>query len=378
MAKTKYRDGDRIPPRGASPDSQGDVLIAPAGVRRQKVARKDSKTRLTKLDAVQVGETSNRLWMTPEERSYLEGVPAELDLKADKIITIFGNHSITGGGDLSANRTLQLVNDFGAPGNDLPYVTDETGVKGWQRANLPTLTAAGGARHVIGRARGAGAGNWQDLTSIQVQDLLDPYSEDINGLVPGPTAAQNDLAHILVAGAGWVDYGALLSALSPRGSVGLTNVARPYTKVLANNTWTEVDITQSSMSVGGGSQFLDIVNAGRVRVNTSAFPEQPSGGFQGTISFACSMRALANNDLWGISLGLNGVVSSDAGFLRQELGVGSGAGAGVYQNASFQVFASGLVNGDEVSLFGIGRRDNNVAVTIDFEAVVISIDLSPG
>ena len=41
-------------------------------------------------------------------------------------------HSITGGGDLSADRTLALVNDTASPGNNKVYGTDGSGARGWK------------------------------------------------------------------------------------------------------------------------------------------------------------------------------------------------------------------------------------------------------
>lgn len=41
-------------------------------------------------------------------------------------------NSLTGGGDLSADRTLSLVNDSASPGNNKVYGTDSSGVKGWK------------------------------------------------------------------------------------------------------------------------------------------------------------------------------------------------------------------------------------------------------
>ena len=46
-------------------------------------------------------------------------------------VTITGLNSISGGGNLSANRTLQLVNDVAAPGTSRYYGTNATGTKGW-------------------------------------------------------------------------------------------------------------------------------------------------------------------------------------------------------------------------------------------------------
>ena len=41
-------------------------------------------------------------------------------------------HSLTGGGDLSADRTLSLVNDQASPGANKVYGTDSSGTKGWK------------------------------------------------------------------------------------------------------------------------------------------------------------------------------------------------------------------------------------------------------
>jgi hypothetical protein len=45
--------------------------------------------------------------------------------------TIGTQHSITGGGDLSGDRTLNLVNDTASPGNNMLYGTNGSGVRGW-------------------------------------------------------------------------------------------------------------------------------------------------------------------------------------------------------------------------------------------------------
>ncbi len=51
--------------------------------------------------------------------------------KADTSTTVTGANSISGGGDLSTNRTLSLVNDSATPGNSMYYGTDGTGSKGF-------------------------------------------------------------------------------------------------------------------------------------------------------------------------------------------------------------------------------------------------------
>ena len=63
---------------------------------------------------------------------------SDINGKADKTITITGTKSLTGGGDLSANRTLELVNDAASPGNNKFYGTSGSGVRGF--FSLPTAT----------------------------------------------------------------------------------------------------------------------------------------------------------------------------------------------------------------------------------------------
>lgn len=45
--------------------------------------------------------------------------------------TIATTHSLTGGGDLSADRTLSLVGDSASPGNSMYYGTNSAGTRGW-------------------------------------------------------------------------------------------------------------------------------------------------------------------------------------------------------------------------------------------------------
>lgn len=54
-----------------------------------------------------------------------------LNTKTDKTVTVTGTSSLAGGGDLSANRTLSLVNDATNPGNSKYYGTDGSGSKGY-------------------------------------------------------------------------------------------------------------------------------------------------------------------------------------------------------------------------------------------------------
>lgn len=60
------------------------------------------------------------------------GVTASQAGAAPAIRSVTGQFSITGGGNLTEDRTLSLVSDVTAPGNDKVYGTDGSGTRGWQ------------------------------------------------------------------------------------------------------------------------------------------------------------------------------------------------------------------------------------------------------
>lgn len=57
--------------------------------------------------------------------------------------TITTQYSITGGGDLTANRTLNLVGDVASPGVDKVYATDASGVRTWRDGIFSTTIPTG-------------------------------------------------------------------------------------------------------------------------------------------------------------------------------------------------------------------------------------------
>lgn len=71
--------------------------------------------------------------------------------------TITGDKSVSGGGDLTANRTFELVNDQDTPGNDKLYGTNGSGVKGWY--DQP----AGGDDHI---SKPTGIDYWHEAISF--------------------------------------------------------------------------------------------------------------------------------------------------------------------------------------------------------------------
>lgn len=85
--------------------------------------------------------------------------------KADKTTTISGANSITGGGDLSANRTLSLVNDATTPGTSKYYGTDGTGTKGYY--NLPG--GGSGEANTATNIGTAGIGVFKQKTGVNLE-----------------------------------------------------------------------------------------------------------------------------------------------------------------------------------------------------------------
>lgn len=55
-------------------------------------------------------------------------------------LTVGTQFSLTGGGALSGNLTLNLVNDVASPGNSMYYGTNGSGVKGWNLIPTPPKT----------------------------------------------------------------------------------------------------------------------------------------------------------------------------------------------------------------------------------------------
>jgi hypothetical protein len=89
------------------------------------------------------------------------GTTTALGTKADKATTVTGTGALSGGGDLSANRTIDVAND---------------GISNAKLANMTTGT-------IKGRAT-AGNLDPEDLTATQVKTLLAIANTDVSGLGP--------------------------------------------------------------------------------------------------------------------------------------------------------------------------------------------------
>jgi len=65
-------------------------------------------------------------------KDHLAAIDAALGGKADAAVGIETEHSLEGGGDLTATRTLRLAGDVAAPGANKVYGTDGAGSRGWK------------------------------------------------------------------------------------------------------------------------------------------------------------------------------------------------------------------------------------------------------
>jgi hypothetical protein len=102
--------------------------------------------------------------------STVTGLQSALDAKAAAARQVATTHSLTGGGDLSADRTLSLIGDAASPGNSKYYGTDGGGAKGFH--DLPTGSGSGDVASVFGRT-GAVVAQSGDYDASEITETAD-------------------------------------------------------------------------------------------------------------------------------------------------------------------------------------------------------------
>lgn len=91
------------------------------------VASKTGAVTLVKAD-VGLGNVDNT---SDASKPISTATQTALDLKVDETVSVSGGTSLTGGGVLTTNRTITLLNDSATPGNSMYYGTNATGTKGF-------------------------------------------------------------------------------------------------------------------------------------------------------------------------------------------------------------------------------------------------------
>ncbi len=128
-------------------NTASNVNVSGVGVYKQKTGAdlefkgiSAGSTKLTVTDVV----ANNEISLDINEAS-LSGIPQgavtdltnDLSAKAESTTEIIGGTSLAGGGDLTASRTLTLVNDSASPGNSRYYGTDGASTKGFHALPSP-------------------------------------------------------------------------------------------------------------------------------------------------------------------------------------------------------------------------------------------------
>jgi hypothetical protein len=144
ITNTKFRQSVGLSVVGRGSNSTGNVADLVAGADGDVLRRIGGTIGFgTITQAAVIGLVSALAQLSADIAAGDAAVLAVANAKVDTTRTIATTNSLTGGGDLSSNRTLQLVNDTAAPGNAMFYGTDGTGTRGWY-AQVTGVTAHSG------------------------------------------------------------------------------------------------------------------------------------------------------------------------------------------------------------------------------------------
>lgn len=158
--------------------------------------------------------------------------------------------SLTGGGDLSVNRTLTLVNDTGSPGSLFYYGTNGAGAKGFYpiSAALPAFTR--GAMWVNSTVGSAVA-----LPTNDVERVL-PYTCTLQEIIitgiGGPGSCELDIWYVTFAGypatvANSIIGSASFPSISSNNKASLTNFTGYTTTTFAQDGFLVFHLRSSSV-----------------------------------------------------------------------------------------------------------------------------------
>lgn len=204
------------------------------------VASKTGAVTLVKAD-VGLGNVDNT---SDASKPISTATQTALDLKVDETVSVSGGTSLSGGGVLTASRTLTLLNDSAAPGNNMYYGTNGTGTKGYFSIPAADPTLGGDLTGTASTAQiAASAVGTSELaaTSVTTAKLADDSVSEPK-LVVTNTPATGQVLSWNGTGMAWA--GALAFAFTRVNVTSATyTVPSTFTYVFADATTQGITIT---------------------------------------------------------------------------------------------------------------------------------------
>lgn len=125
-------------------------------------------------------------------------------------VSVLTQHSLTGGGTLAANRTLNLVGDVASPGNNKFYRTSAVGAREWNNAALTDLTGVSITTPVNAQVLTYNGTSWVNAAAGSVSGIpinVKSYGAVGNGVANDTVAFQNAIAAVPSGGSLYVPSG---------------------------------------------------------------------------------------------------------------------------------------------------------------------------
>ena len=163
-------------------------------------------------------------------------------------------HSLTGGGSLTADRTLGLVNDVAAPGASKYYGTDTSGTRGWQA--MPSGGGAGAIAVERDNSEVLAAASRLNFTGSGVT-IANAGGGEVTVTVPGPSAHTHP--DLFAADA---DVGLVMSAESTVSGTWTPSVADAAIIRAATSANLQVNTPGAVSGSGEIKKTLQVRNAG--------------------------------------------------------------------------------------------------------------------